>query len=178
MFEGDGYLRLQSLFETLERMNKNRVKPNVITLNTVLRVIVTLNGKDINDITVLLECLLRQFKSIGVKFSLATYFHILCLYQAQGNYTFFIFNLFQQVSYKIIFLTDDSMKIYAKFQDILAEVVKCKTFTIEDELDSEFFQCAMIVASDFSDAKSAHQIHDLLLAQERYFLNRVAVCFV
>ncbi|OAD52030.1 hypothetical protein WN48_03322 [Eufriesea mexicana] len=149
MFDNDIYLKMQSMFEILTKMSKDGIKPNIKTLNTVLQVISTIHGKEIFHVV---EHVVRQFMSIGIKPSLATYAYMLFTLQNQGVLR----------------------NTYDKFKDIIEQVVSHEKFIIEDAMDYKFFICAMHLTLTFNDRKSAYQIDDLLLAQDKWFLYQIS----
>lgn len=72
-------------------MNKNKVKPNIQTLNAILKMVIELKTENVKDI---IKHLLLEFKNMNIQFSLGTYYYIIKGFTSYGNYILFIIYLF------------------------------------------------------------------------------------
>lgn len=79
------------MYDILTSMNQKKIKPNIQTLNSILKIITALNIENFRDI---IKYLLLEFKNMNIKFSLATYYYIIRGFINYGNYILFIIYLF------------------------------------------------------------------------------------
>lgn len=154
--------RKNMLLTLLGEMNKNNIKPNVLTLNACLKTAASFSyfslAKD------LALSLYAEFTRIGVKPSLASYYYLLKIFYVNGNKPYFIKTFFSL--YLIVFKIDsggNSMLI-----EILDDLEKTD-IQIQDLQDCSFFVYAMEVASRIlHDITIGDRIHKLLTAKQNY----------
>ncbi|XP_031367472.1 protein PTCD3 homolog, mitochondrial [Apis dorsata] len=140
IFNDKKKIKIDYLYDILTSMNQKKIKPNIQTLNSILKIITALNIENFRDI---IKYLLLEFKNMNIKFSLATYYYII---RGFINY-------------------DDSS--YNNFIEILRKI-KNKRFTIQDPMDNKFFKYTMYLASKYNDKEAGNMIHELLLTGDNY----------
>lgn len=133
-------LQMKHLFDILNTINKKRIKPNVRTLNTALKVIKSSQPTNDEDIV---KRLLMDFKRMNIKFSLASYYYIMLIF------------------------TEENKNAHANFVDILFSIEN-ESFSIQDPMDDKFFKHAMYLASTYMDREAGDMIHKLLLTGDNY----------
>lgn len=142
-------LNEEYIFEFLILMNKNKVKPNIQTLNAILKMVIELKTENVKDI---IKHLLLEFKNMNIKFSLGTYYYII------KGFT----------SYD----TSNSQDIFIQ----ILRTLKNKTFTIQDPMDNNFFKFSMYLASQYNNKEAGNLIHELLLTGDNYkFISTVVM---
>jgi len=126
--------------EILNQMAKCKIMPNVLTLNTVLQVISTMNSAPAKQKA---KSVIAEFATIGIKPSLGTYFHLLRIFFRSGPPTF-------------------SNVPSSLLHHILLELEQ-QTPPLQDVTDVSFFAKAMEVCNYHSnDLVSAKRLDQLL----------------
>ncbi|XP_008286335.1 small ribosomal subunit protein mS39 [Stegastes partitus] len=139
--------RWELVTELLYQMNQQKIRPNILTFNSVLQTLRRCGpiGKSLSLQTV------SEMKALGIAPSLATYEHILCLFHkpvAQKQYG----------------------------ADILQEIVselEGTSLTCQDPNDVLFFATAMRVCVDTKELELGYKVHSLTEFGENYKLQGV-----
>ncbi|XP_012146908.2 small ribosomal subunit protein mS39 [Megachile rotundata] len=132
---------IEAIYDILKTMNTQRVKPNVRTLNAVLKVIARFQP-DVAETH--MKYILKEFNKLNIKYSLATYYHILNTVGAKDSPS------------------------YQYFMDILHEVSK-ERFVLQDPDDVKFYTHVMYVAAFvFYNPNAADIVHKMLLTGDNY----------
>ncbi|KAI4480739.1 hypothetical protein M0802_014112 [Mischocyttarus mexicanus] len=131
---------INTTYKILEDMNTNGIRPNLGTLNSSLQTIYSL--KNYNDAEDFVYTLFKEFNSIGIKPSLASYCYLL--------------DLKSQSSDIVSFLED------------MIEVLEKDTLELRDLADTNFFPLAMEIAKMTTNLKLGERLHDLLLKDDNY----------
>ncbi|XP_018331049.1 protein PTCD3 homolog, mitochondrial [Agrilus planipennis] len=141
----EGYdLRWSFVVDLLNQMSKAKLKPNLGTLNAVLRVLSTMGGGKLVKENVLKT--LAEFKNLGVEPSLASWYYVL-----------------------IAFCKDRGPKSGVLFE-ILKEIEN-KEFTARDIYDTYFFVTAMEICRYHLHSKdAAERVHNVLMFKDNYNL--------
>lgn len=126
--------------DTLRLMGSHNVKPNITTLNIVLELVSSIFGwKDARQMSM---SILVEFKNLGIRPSLASWYHILNIFYRERS----------PMSGILI--------------DILDEIEK-ENLEASDHKDSHFFVTAMNVCTNqFHSVQLANRINDLLKRSE------------
>ncbi|XP_059613336.1 small ribosomal subunit protein mS39 [Phlebotomus argentipes] len=122
--------------ETLQMMASHNIKPNIVTMNTVLELAGSIFGwKDARQFSM---AVLAEFKNLGIRPSLASWYHILNIFYRERS------------------------PMSGVLVDILDEIEK-QDLEICDAKDSHFFVTAMNIATNqFQSIQLAYRINDLL----------------
>lgn len=152
---------MEHVLKILESMNEDEIKPNIQTLNALLKMIIELKIDNFKDV---IKYLIIEFKNMNIKFSLGTYYYIMLGFTIYGNYILFII-CFNFLFIKLYFLTDHNS--YDNFIHILY-TVKNKKFTIQDSADTKFFKHAMYLAHKYNNKEAGNMIHEILLKEDNY----------
>ncbi|KAJ8372368.1 hypothetical protein AAFF_G00290010 [Aldrovandia affinis] len=128
--------RWDLITEMLSSMEKQRVKPNLLTFNAVLK---SLRRCGTLGRTQALQTL-AEMKALSIEPSLATYFHLLGIFYKAGPSA--------RSATKII-------------QEVIDEV-SGKSFTVRDPDDVQFFIGAMKICLDLKDMELAYRLHRVL----------------
>lgn len=119
----------------LKTMNEQRVKPNVRTLNAILRITTKF---PVNVAESYMKYICQEFKKLNIKYSLATYHYIARILALQGPQT------------------------HNSFKKILHKVWKSR-FVMQDPSDVKFFTHAMFTAAYiYCDQKTGDLVHEIL----------------
>lgn len=84
-------IEMEHVLKILESMNEDEIKPNIQTLNALLKMIIELKIDNFKDV---IKYLIIEFKNMNIKFSLGTYYYIMLGFTIYGNYILFIIYLF------------------------------------------------------------------------------------
>ncbi|XP_036036947.1 LOW QUALITY PROTEIN: pentatricopeptide repeat domain-containing protein 3, mitochondrial [Onychomys torridus] len=125
-----------NILDLLKHMLAQKVKPNLQTLNAVLKYLRKFYA--LGRLPALQT--LREMKYLGIEPSLATYHHIISLFYQRGSS-----------------IKGPSLIMY----DIMNEL-EGKKFSPRDLDDDKFFSSAMNVCSSLRDLELAYQVHRLL----------------
>ncbi|XP_060783415.1 small ribosomal subunit protein mS39 isoform X1 [Neoarius graeffei] len=128
--------RWELIIDLLKQMAQQKVKPNLLTFNTVLKVLRRCGSLA----RVQAFPILNEMKALGIEPSLATYDHILGIF------------------YKAASSAQGHTEI---LQEVLNEI-SGKSFTAQDPDDVQFFPNAMRVCLDNKDIEQAYRVHGLL----------------
>nr|XP_034179190.1 protein PTCD3 homolog, mitochondrial isoform X1 [Osmia lignaria] len=133
--------KVANLYKLLKSMAKRGIKPNIWTLNAALKLISTSPSLAAEN---LMKHLCKEFKQLNIKFSLASYRHIIKILVEKGDST------------------------YNDFMHLLHTVSK-ENFTIQDPMDVTFFSVAMECALKcYNDRKAGDMIHKIFLTGDNY----------
>ncbi|KAF4085619.1 hypothetical protein AMELA_G00097110 [Ameiurus melas] len=124
------------IVDLLKQMAQQKVKPNLLTFNTVLKVLRRCGSLARAQAFPILN----EMKALGIGPSLATYDHILGIFYKAANST--------QGHTEIL-------------QEVLNEM-SGKSFTAQDPDDVQFFPNVMRVCLDNKDIEQAYRVHSLL----------------
>lgn len=133
-------IEMEHVLKILESMNEDEIKPNIQTLNALLKMIIELKIDNFKDV---IKYLIIEFKNMNIKFSLGTYYYIML------GFTIYDHNS------------------YDNFIHILY-TVKNKKFTIQDSADTKFFKHAMYLAHKYNNKEAGNMIHEILLKEDNY----------
>ncbi|CAB3370090.1 Hypothetical predicted protein [Cloeon dipterum] len=135
--------RMELVEEMLREMNANRVMPNIGTLNSILDMISSSAGLSITK--TFAARLVAEFKLLGVKPSLATYYHLLNVYSRERGPKSGI------------------------LEEVLSILEKEGPLKVQDPKDTFFFLSAMdICKNHLEDPALAKRVHKLLHAHDNY----------
>ncbi|XP_072520427.1 small ribosomal subunit protein mS39 [Salminus brasiliensis] len=132
------------VLDLLKQMAEQKVKPNLLTFNTVLKVL----GHCGLLARAQAFSVISEMKALGIAPSLATYAHILGIFCKSGNY---------------LERNKDTLK------DVLNEI-SGKGFTPQDPDDVLFFKAAMKVCLITRDIEQAYSVNNLLGVGENWKL--------
>ncbi|KAG7329005.1 hypothetical protein KOW79_007179 [Hemibagrus wyckioides] len=124
------------IIDLLKQMAQQKVKPNLITFNTVLKVLRWCGSLARSQAFPILN----EMKALGIGPSLATYDHILGIF------------------YKAASSAQGHTEI---LQEVLNEM-SGKSFTAQDPDDVQFFPNVMRICLDNKDIEQAYRVHSLL----------------
>ncbi|KAL7288107.1 hypothetical protein TKK_0017892 [Trichogramma kaykai] len=131
------------LLTLLQDMVKQPLRPNVGTLNSMLKSISTLQTQGLSK-TLSLD-ILTEFKNFGITPSLGTYYYLLLIFCRQNGPTSHI------------------------LLEILDELEAKPEFEMQDPADRAFFGQAMEVAAHhIQNMEAGHRLHKLLLTKDNY----------
>lgn len=135
-------INIDFIYQILNMMNKNRVKPNVRTFNEILRRIAALPS---NIAYVHMKHLYNVFKKLDIKFSLGSYHYILNIIAQKGR------------------------EFSNDFMAVLHTILNEGSFEIQDVSDTKFFPSMMHLCSHiYLDRKIADMIHRILLTEDNH----------
>ncbi|XP_059473454.1 small ribosomal subunit protein mS39 [Neocloeon triangulifer] len=135
--------RSELVEEMLREMNANKVKPNIGTLNAILDMMVSSSGQ--SQTKTFATRLIAEFKLLGIKPSLASYYHLL--------------NIFSR----------DRGPKSGVLQEIITILESEGPLEIRDPKDTFFFVTAMDVCKNsLEDPALARRVHNLLLSHNNY----------
>ncbi|KAI2644332.1 Pentatricopeptide repeat domain-containing protein 3, mitochondrial [Labeo rohita] len=132
------------IVDLLKQMAEQKVKPNLLTLNTVLKTLRrcgTLGKSQAFPV-------ISEMKALSIEPSLASYNHLLAIFYKPGA--------------PIQGQTD-------VLQEVMNEVSR-KSFTPQDPDDAQFFITAMRICLDTKDMEQAYRVHELLGVGENWRL--------
>lgn len=129
------------VLEKLSEMSTNGIRPNINTLNAALKTVYTF--KSYEHAMGFIQSLLKEFKIIGIKPSLASFSHIL------------------------IFASKNSDSVTSILTNIL-NILEQSNLTLMDENDIYFFPLAMQIASKLGNQAIGERIHALYLKDDNY----------
>ncbi|KAM9471069.1 small ribosomal subunit protein mS39 [Clarias gariepinus] len=124
------------IVDLLKQMAQQKVRPNLLTFNTVLKVLRRCGSLARGQAFLILN----EMKALGIAPTLATYDHILGIFYKSANSA--------QGHTEIL-------------QEVLNEM-SGKSFTAQDPDDVHFFPNAMRVCLDNKDIEQAYRVHSLL----------------
>ncbi|KAJ8015167.1 hypothetical protein DPEC_G00023330 [Dallia pectoralis] len=130
--------------DLLKQMNEQKVKPNLLTFNAVLKALrrcgPLAKGQSLHT--------LSEMKALGIAPSLASFHHLLGIF------------------YKSVSSSQGQTEI---LQEVLTEVAG-KTFVPQDPDDVYFFSTAIRICLETKDLESAYRVHNLLNVGENWRL--------
>ncbi|XP_015182596.1 PREDICTED: protein PTCD3 homolog, mitochondrial [Polistes dominula] len=128
-------------YKILQDMSTNGIRPNLGTLNSCLEIIYSLRSYNLAE--EFIQTLFKEFNSIGIKPSLASYCYVLHLESKNDNSAISMLN------------------------DIINALQKDNP-ELRDPADVNFFPMAMEIAKMDTNLKLGEKIHDLLLKDNNY----------
>ncbi|XP_053735915.1 pentatricopeptide repeat domain-containing protein 3, mitochondrial [Synchiropus splendidus] len=136
--------RWDLIVETLNQMNQQKVQPNLLTFNTVLKALRQCGPQarnySLNTI--------NEMRALGIAPSLATYNHILVVF------------------YKPSFIGKGNPSV---LQELLS-YLEGQRFTCQDPDDVMFFCTAMKICLAYKDVELAYKVHSLVETSENWRL--------
>uniref|UniRef100_A0AAQ5YD77 Small ribosomal subunit protein mS39 n=2 Tax=Amphiprion ocellaris TaxID=80972 RepID=A0AAQ5YD77_AMPOC len=130
--------------ELLKQMNEQKIRPNLLTFNSVLK---ALRRCGFLAKTQALHTL-SEMKALGIAPSLASYEHMLAIFHRSGS---------------------SGPNGTDLLQEVVAELAETN-FTCQDPHDVMFFSCAIRVCLDNKDLELGYKVHSLVEFGENYRL--------
>ncbi|XP_074529782.1 small ribosomal subunit protein mS39 [Halichoeres trimaculatus] len=131
------------IVELLKQMKEQKVQPNLLTFNSVLKALRQCGALARNQSS----HTLNEMRALGITPSLATYDHILAIFFQGAS---------RQVNTEIL-------------QDVMSELAET-SFTCQDPDDNGFFLRAIKICLDLKDIEMAYQVQSLLEFGENWRL--------
>ncbi|KAI4477965.1 hypothetical protein M0804_012445 [Polistes exclamans] len=132
---------IKTTYKILKDMSTNGIHPNLGTLNSSLEIVYSLRSYNLAEDFI--YTLFKEFNSIGIKPSLASYCYILHLESKNGN--------------SLISILEDMINVLEK-----------DTLELRDPADTNFFPMAMEVAKMDTNLKLGEKLHNLLLKDNNF----------
>ncbi|XP_029021340.1 pentatricopeptide repeat domain-containing protein 3, mitochondrial [Betta splendens] len=136
--------RLELLVELLKQMSQQKVQPNLLTFNSVLKALRHCGSLAKSQSLQTLN----EMKTMGIAPSLATFDHMLAIFYKSANSA--------QSSTNIL-------------QEVMSEVTGC-CFTCQDPDDVMFFSSAMRICLDTKDLEMGYRVQSLVEVGENWRL--------
>jgi pentatricopeptide repeat domain-containing protein 3 len=145
-------------------MNSLKVRPDIGTLNAILQTLTSSGGMSQTKTFALR--VVAEFKELGIKPSLASYYHILNIFSRERN-----------CRTKLNFLVLNHNVLHAGttrsgiLEEIVSELEKEGAIHLRDPADTQFFVAAMDVCSNnLIDTDLAKRIHKVIHTSNNYNL--------